>query len=283
MRRVRLTTAVVCAALAALASCSKDSEPSSIGSDNGGSSGTAKPAAKPATSATGATPAAMSSAGAAAGGGSVSMSPTLALPASSANVVQKGGSDPLNGKWALADATKDIPGKGAVYAEIDTDKGVIECKMFDDKAPITVANFVGLARGLRPWKNASGDWVKQPAYDGTVFHRIIKGFMIQGGDANGAATGHPGSGEPGYVIPDEVWAGATHDHPGQICMANRGPNTNGAQFFITDAGPKHLDSGYTIFGDCTPVDRIHDIANQPTRGDQAVKPTVINKVTFLRK
>jgi cyclophilin family peptidyl-prolyl cis-trans isomerase len=104
-------------------------------------------------------------------------------------------------------------------ATIETDLGSLECKMFADKAPITVANFVGLARGLRPWKNGDGKWVKTPAYEGTVFHRIIKGFMIQGGDTAKKA----GRGEAGYVIPDEIWEDANHDRAGLLCMANRGP------------------------------------------------------------
>src|SRR6201999_703357 len=139
---------------------------------------------------------------------------------------------------------KDLKGNGPIVAKIDTSKGTLQCKLFDDKAPITVANFIGLATGKRTWKDPnSGQWVNKPAYDGTTFHRVIKGFMIQGGDPAGT-----GAGEPGYVIPDEVWAGATHDTIGQICMANRGPNTNGQQFFIMDGVAKHLDRGYTIFG-----------------------------------
>ena len=90
--------------------------------------------------------------------------------------------DPLKGKFTLEEATKGLPAGNALIATIETDQGKLECRLFDDKAPITVANFVGLARGNRPWKNADNEWVKKPAYDGTVFHRIVKGFMIQGGD-----------------------------------------------------------------------------------------------------
>jgi peptidyl-prolyl cis-trans isomerase A (cyclophilin A) len=209
--------------------------------------------------------------------------PTPAATPSDPSVVKSGGSDPLNGKWALADATKDIKGTGALLATIETPKGKLTCKLYEDKAPTTVANFVGLAMGTRPWRNWRGDWVKLPAYDGTTFHRIIKGFMIQGGDAIGPKRGMPGTGEPGYTIPDEVWPGATHDKPGLICMANRGPNTNGAQFFILDAPYKSLDSGYTIFGECSPVDTIHDLASWPVQGDQAVNPPVISRVTVARE
>jgi peptidyl-prolyl cis-trans isomerase A (cyclophilin A) len=189
------------------------------------------------------------------------------------------GGDPMNGSFSLADATKDLPGKGPIVAKIDTSKGVLQCKLFDDKAPVTVANFIGLATGKRAWKDPnSGQWVNKPAYDGTGFHRIIKGFMIQGGDPKGN-----GSGEPGYVIKDELWEGAKHDRAGLLCMANRGPNTNGAQFFITDQAAAHLDTSYTIFGECAPVEVVHDIANVPTgMGDKPQTPVTIKSVTISR-
>lgn len=177
------------------------------------------------------------------------------LPAKPVATVAAAPDDPLKGQFSLEEATQGLSGHGALTATIDTDMGKIECKLLDDKAPLTVANFIGLARGTRPWKDPSGEWVKKPAYDGTVFHRIIRGFMIQGGDAKGNGTG-----EPGYVIPDEIWEGGRHDRPGLLCMANRGPNTNGAQFFITDDAAPHLDGGYTIFGECSPLDTVHKIA-----------------------
>jgi len=194
---------------------------------------------------------------------------------------QKG--DPLDGKFTLGDATKDLKGKGPIVAKIDTSKGVLQCKLFDDKAPVTVANFIGLATGKRTWKDPSGQWVNKPAYDGTAFHRVIKGFMIQGGDAKGT-----GSGEPGYVIKDEVWEGAKHDRPGLLCMANRGPNTNGGQFFITDGAAPHLTqmNTYTIFGECTPLEVIHAIASAPRPHAMSEKPEPlipISKVTISRK
>ena len=191
----------------------------------------------------------------------------------------KNGGDPLDGKFTLADATKDLPGKGPIVAKIDTSKGTLQCKLFDDKAPVTVANFIGLATGKRAWKDPnSGQWVNKPAYDGTSFHRIIKGFMIQGGDPKGN-----GSGEPGYVIKDEVWEGAKHDRAGLLCMANRGPNTNGAQFFITDAAAPHLDTSYTIFGECAPVEVVHDIASVQTgMQDKPQTPVTIKSVTISR-
>lgn len=186
--------------------------------------------------------------------------------------------DPLNGTFTLADATKGLAPAGKLVAEIVTDAGKLRCELFDDKAPKTVANFVGLARGLRPFKDPkTSDWIKRPGYDGTVFHRIIKGFMIQGGDPMGT-----GQGEPGYVFADEVWPGATHDRRGLLCMANRGPNTNGMQFFILDGPAMHLDRSFTIFGSCGPDSVIEKLADSEVRGDRAVKPPKITKVSVRR-
>ena len=185
--------------------------------------------------------------------------------------------DPFNGQFTLADATKGITGTGAFIATMDTSNGTLSCKLYDDKAPITTANFIGLANGTRTWKDPTGKWVNKPAYDGTTFHRIINGFMIQGGDAKGN-----GSGEPGYVIPDEMWGGK-HDRAGLLCMANRGPNTNGAQFFITDAAAAHLDRSYTIFGECSPVETEHAIASVPVHGESPVTPVIIKSIKIARE
>ena len=199
--------------------------------------------------------------------------------ASTQSVVAPTGGDPLQGKFTMADATKGLKPKGKLWAEIVTDKGKLGCELFDDKAPVAVANFVGLARGLRPFKDPkTAEWVKRPAYDGTGFHRIIKGFMIQGGDPAGT-----GAGEPGYVFADEVWTGATHDRRGLICMANKGPNTNGMQFFILDGEAKHLDRSFTIFGSCSPDAVLEKLANSEVQGDRAINPPKITKVTILRK
>jgi peptidyl-prolyl cis-trans isomerase A (cyclophilin A) len=190
----------------------------------------------------------------------------------------KKGADPLNGNFPLTEATKDLKGAGSIVAKIETNKGTLQCKLFDDKAPVSVANFIGLATGKRTWRDPkSGEWVNKPAYDGTTFHRIIKGFMIQGGDPRGN-----GSGEPGYVIKDEIWPGAKHDKAGLLCMANRGPNTNGAQFFITDAAAAHLDGGYTIFGECAPEQVVHDIANVSVAGERPSETVTIKSVTISR-
>ena len=187
--------------------------------------------------------------------------------------------DPVQGHFTLDDATRGLPPGDKLTATIETSDGKITCDLLADKAPITVANFVGLARGTRPWKDPrSGTWMTKPAYDNTSFHRIIKGFMIQGGDQKG-----DGSGDVGYVIPDEVWPGARHDHPGELCMANSGANTNSAQFFITDAAAAHLDHGYTIFGECGPEGLIHMIARVPTGPmDRPTTPVTIKKITIAR-
>lgn len=190
----------------------------------------------------------------------------------------KTGGDPNKGSFTIAEATKDLKGAGAIVAKIDTGKGTLQCKLYDDKAPNTVANFIGLATGKRAWRDPNSRlWVNKPAYDGTTFHRIIKGFMIQGGDPRGDGTG-----EPGYVIKDELWEGSKHDKAGLLCMANRGHDTNGAQWFITDAAAAHLDGNYTIFGECEPVSVVHDIANGQVSGDRAVDPVKIKSVTITR-
>ncbi|HYO96893.1 MAG TPA: peptidylprolyl isomerase [Polyangiaceae bacterium] len=185
--------------------------------------------------------------------------------------------DPLGGKFTLADATQGLPGTGKLVAEIRTSLGKLQCDLYEDRAPLTVANFIGLARGLRPFKNAKGEWTKTAGYDGTTFHRVIKGFMIQGGDPAGT-----GAGEPGYVIPDEIWEGAYHSERGLLCMANRGPNTNGMQFFIMDGSAPHLDNGYTIFGKCGPDAVLEKLASVEVQGDRAVKPPKIEKVVIRR-
>jgi len=188
------------------------------------------------------------------------------------------GDDPLGGGWSIADATDSLAGTGPIRARIDTPRGALTCTLFADRAPQTVANFVGLARGIRPWRDgAHGLWVKRPFYDGTTFHRIIRGFMIQGGAPLGDS-----SGGPGYVIDDELWPGATHDRAGLLCMANAGPNTAGSQFFITDGPAKHLDKSFTIFGECSPLATIHALASWPVTGDKAIDPPTIRTITIAR-
>jgi peptidyl-prolyl cis-trans isomerase A (cyclophilin A) len=192
--------------------------------------------------------------------------------------------DPKGGKFTLAEALEGLPAKGTLEATLETSLGTITCKLYEDKAPNTVANFVGLARGLRPWWDArQGAWVTRPAYDNTSFHRAIAGFMIQGGDPMG-----DGSGELGYVIDDELAPGLSHDRAGLLCMANRGPNTNSGQFFITDAAAPHLTQmkSYSIFGECKPLGVIAKIARAPRKNpmmERPEPPPAIKTITVARK
>lgn len=195
-------------------------------------------------------------------------------------VIRRPEPDPHGGSFPLAEALKGLPGKGALTATIHTSLGVLSCQLFADKAPNTVANFVGLARGLRKyWDTRENAWIGKNYFDGTTFHRVIPGFMIQGGDYLGN-----GSGLTGFEIPDELHPTLKHDRAGLLCMANRGPNTNAAQFFITDASTPHLDNSYTIFGECAPLDVIARIARVPQAGpgNTPITPVVMERVEISR-
>lgn len=162
-------------------------------------------------------------------------------------------------------------------ATFETSMGTIHCVLHPDHAPITVANFVGLARGTLAWTDPK---TRQPGegpwYDGTTFHRVIPEFMIQGGDRLGT-----GSGDPGYAFVNEVSPDVTFDRPGRLAMANAGPDTNGAQFFITEVPMARLNSGYTIFGTCEDADVVQAIARVP-RGsaDKPDTPVVLESLTI---
>ncbi|HTP29731.1 MAG TPA: peptidylprolyl isomerase [Anaeromyxobacteraceae bacterium] len=132
-----------------------------------------------------------------------------------------------------------------IYATFQTSLGDIVVKLLPEKAPKTVDNFVGLAEGTKEWTDPrSKQKVKKSLYGGTVFHRVIPDFMIQGGDPLG--TGHGG---PGFHFEDEIGPDNRFDRPGFLAMANAGPNTNGSQFFITEVPTPHLDRAHTIFGE----------------------------------
>ncbi len=132
-----------------------------------------------------------------------------------------------------------------IHATFKTSMGDIVVRLLPEKAPKTVENFLGLAEGTREWTDPrSGKKVKVPLYDGTLFHRVIPQFMIQGGDPLGTGTGGPG-----YRFADEIGPDNKFDRPGLLAMANAGPNTNGSQFFITEVPTPHLNRGHTIFGE----------------------------------
>lgn len=186
--------------------------------------------------------------------------------------------DPKGGRFTLAQATAGLPAGASLVAEIETSLGTFTCTLLGDRAPLTVANFVGLARGLRDfWDPVEGQWARRPFYDGSVFHRVIPEFMIQGGDFL-----RSGMGGVGYEVPDENVRG--HNAAGQLCMANHGPNTNGGQFFITEGPREHLDGSYSIFGTCTPTDLVGRIARVPrTERDMPNEPVEIRHVRITRR
>jgi peptidyl-prolyl cis-trans isomerase A (cyclophilin A) len=135
----------------------------------------------------------------------------------------------------------------APTAVIHTTAGAMRCQLFPDKAPRTVANFVGLAAGTKDWTNPRTQQREHqhPLYDGVIFHRVIPGFMVQTGDPLGS-----GSGEVGFMFEDEIAPSLVFDKPGRLAMANRGPNTNASQFFVTVVPTPFLNGHYTIFGQC---------------------------------
>jgi len=169
-----------------------------------------------------------------------------------------------------------------VYAHFTTSEGNFTARLFDAETPKTVANFTGLADGSKEWTDPrSGKKVQQPYYDGTVFHRVIDGFMIQGGDPLGQGTGGPG-----YTFADEFHPKLRHGKAGLLSMANRGPNTNGGQFFITLAATPLLDDKHSVFGEVTEgMDVVKKIGSAPTSkpGDRPVKAITIQSVTIERK
>ena len=186
--------------------------------------------------------------------------------------------DPEAGKFTMAQALVDLPwGPGPLRAILETDQGTVTCELFPDKAPIGVANFVGLARGRRPFKDpTTKKWVQRKFYDGLIFHRVIADFMAQGGDPLG--TGYGG---PGYKFANEI-AGLTHG-VGAFAYANSGPDTNGSQFYITETPQPGLDPDYTIFGQCDSPDVITKLTHVMT--DTNDKPLVdqhLVKVTITR-
>jgi peptidyl-prolyl cis-trans isomerase A (cyclophilin A) len=169
----------------------------------------------------------------------------------------------------------------AVFAEFATSEGNFTIRLFEEEAPNTVANFVGLAEGTKEWTDPrTQQRVKKPYYDGIIFHRVIEGFMIQGGDPLGQGTGGPG-----FEFADEFHPSLRHSKPGILSMANRGPNTNGGQFFITLGPTPHLDNRHSVFGEVdSGMDVVRRIGSTKTGPrDKPVKDVVIEKVTIERR
>jgi peptidyl-prolyl cis-trans isomerase A (cyclophilin A) len=166
---------------------------------------------------------------------------------------------------------------------MDTSMGRVTCKLYEKEAPLTVANFIGLAEGTKTWtdpvskKKMNG----KPFYDGTTFHRVIPEFMIQGGDPTATGTG-----DPGYMFADEFDPDLNFDVPGRMAMANSGPNTNGSQFFITEVPTTHLNQKHTIFGQCddASLSVVKAIARvQRDADDKPLQPVILTKVTIVRE
>ncbi len=201
--------------------------------------------------------------------------------------------------WALvrkpsqsAQASQALPAAPASNAPVevapngprvvmDTTMGRINCQFFQKQAPVAVANFIGLATGTKDWTNPITKQIERhkSLYNGTIFHRVIPGFMIQGGDPTG--TGYGG---PGYAFDDEFDPNLNFDRPGRLAMANSGPNTNGSQFFITEQAYPSLDQHYTIFGQCDQpsIAVVKAIARVPRdENNKPLTPVVLKKVTIV--
>jgi len=183
-------------------------------------------------------------------------------------------------------AVTEATSHDGLYAVFQTTMGTIVCKLHYDKAPVTVANFVGLATGEKEWKDPkTGEMVKRPFYDGLKFHRCIADFMIQGGCPLGN-----GRGGPGYTFSDEFHPGLRHDKPGVLSMANSGPGTNGSQFFITHVPTPWLDDKHSIFGQCiVGQDLVNEMAHVEMQGPSSpgnpssvpLEDIVIDKVEIV--
>jgi peptidyl-prolyl cis-trans isomerase A (cyclophilin A) len=171
---------------------------------------------------------------------------------------------------------------GQPTAIIQTTAGDMKCALFPKEAPIGTANFIGLATGTKDWTDPRTHQKKHgvPLYDGTIFHRVIPQFMIQGGDPKGDGTG-----DPGYKFVNETSPMLTFDRPGRLAYANSGPDTNGSQFYITEDATPHLNGGYTIFGQCdnAAVELVKKIAREARdRQDRPYNPVVIKHIKIVQ-
>lgn len=175
----------------------------------------------------------------------------------------------------------NVPGTGNLYARFVTTLGTLVIELEEKRAPKTVKNFVGLATGTQPFADQKTEQIIEgkPYFDGTIFHRCIKNFMVQGGDPTGT-----GRGGPGYRWEDEFHPELRHTGPGILSMANAGPNTNGSQFFITERATPHLDGKHAVFGRVVAgIDLIAKMSAQPMgAGDRPTTAIVLQRVEILR-
>ncbi|GHG68302.1 peptidylprolyl isomerase [Comamonas sp. JC664] len=200
--------------------------------------------------------------------------PAAKAPAPPAAPAAAPPAEAASGEW-----TQKVQAGQDVYATLETNQGPIVVRLFSKDAPKTVANFVGLATGEKAWTDPkTGQRVEgKPLYDGVIFHRVIPGFMIQGGDPTGT-----GRGDPGYRFEDEFQSGRTFNKKGLLAMANAGPGTNGSQFFITTSTPDYLNNRHTIFGEVVSgYDVVEKISNVQRDGrDKPLEPVVIQKIAM---
>jgi peptidyl-prolyl cis-trans isomerase A (cyclophilin A) len=181
--------------------------------------------------------------------------------------------------WA-SPKKEDKSKKGTpMFAVFETSMGSFRVKLFADKAPKTVENFVGLAEGTKEWTDPKTKQKKKtPLYDGTVFHRVIKSFMIQGGDPLGNGTGGPG-----FRFEDEFHPDLKHSKPGILSMANAGPNSNGSQFFVTVVPTEWLDNKHSVFGEVVEgMDIVRKISETKTQADRPVETVTLKSVKIVR-
>ena len=206
--------------------------------------------------------------------------PTLAVAFAATAYAQTSSNSLPDAPQATAAAMTHPNGPTVV---MDTSMGRITCQFFQRQAPKTVANFIALAEGTKDWTDpATGKKQhNKPLYNGTIFHRVIPEFMIQGGDPTGT-----GMGDPGYQFEDEFDPNLKFDVPGRLAMANSGPNTNGSQFFITEVPTPHLNQRHTIFGQCdaSSLDVVKAIARvEQDSQNKPLTPVVLKKVTIVRE
>jgi peptidyl-prolyl cis-trans isomerase A (cyclophilin A) len=181
-------------------------------------------------------------------------------------------------RYELARYLDEVPGTGDLHAEIETSMGTFHCALYPDRAPLTVANFIGLATGKKAWKLRGKTQLGKPFYDGLTFHRVLPGFMIQGGDPMGNGTGGAG-----YPFDNETDKTPGHK-AGALAMANAGANTNSSQFYILEVPRPELDQGFTVFGRCKETELVAKIAAVPRDArDKPVTPVTIVGIKFVRQ